>query len=182
MAKPLFDIFIDADFDQLQIATDEMMDDGKTQIESDSVKNQIIPGLPVLEESSGPTNETSVSPPNVPSLNNSSKPKEENPFTDLSEDHPYYKDIIKLYKSGVIEGFGNKTFKADANLQRSEFVKIALGATNCLDCTQPTDPQKTKYNQAPFPDVNLPAWYYYCISIAKELGMITGYGDGFFKP
>jgi len=30
--------------------------------------------------------------------------------------------------------------------------------------------------------VILPAWYYFCVAIGKELKMITGYGDGFFRP
>ena len=61
-------------------------------------------------------------------------------------------------------------------------MKIALGSTNCVDCSQPNAVQKQKYQSAqPFPDVFLSAWYYFCIAIAKELGMVTGYGDGYFR-
>ena len=62
-------------------------------------------------------------------------------------------------------------------------MKIALGATNCVDCSQPNSVQRQKYSSLqPFPDVLLSAWYYFCVAIGKELGMVTGYGDGFFRP
>jgi hypothetical protein len=90
---------------------------------------------------------------------------------------------LELYERRVISGYGDGTFRPNEKLTRAEFIKIALGVTNCYDCTTPTDPQKEKYSAvSPFPDVSLPAWYHYCISIAKDLAMITGYGDGFFRP
>ncbi|QQR83512.1 S-layer homology domain-containing protein [Candidatus Peregrinibacteria bacterium] len=106
-----------------------------------------------------------------------------NPFPDVPSDHPYYQAILDLYSRRIVQGYGDGLFPPDATLSRAEFVKIALGSTTCLDCTTPTDALRSAYDAIrPFPDVSLPAWYHYCVSIAKEQKMVTGYGDGLFRP
>ncbi|MFH1410356.1 MAG: S-layer homology domain-containing protein [Patescibacteria group bacterium] len=170
--KPVFDVFIQADFDNLQIDSSTSMNSLNTQIGF----------LPVAATAFAQS--SSASPP-VPQFQfEYEKPREAegSPFPDVAEDHPFFKQILDLYKSRVISGYEDNTFKPDQKLTRAEFIKIALGVTNCIDCANPTQPQKARYNTNPFPDVSLPSWYFYCISIAKELGMITGYGDGLFKP
>jgi len=153
---PIFDIYIHANFENLKIQQGEIMNDEGIKI---GFENRISPMIAALT------------------------PSDENPFVDLDTDHPYYDSILNLYKNRVISGYGDGSFKPNEKLTRAEFVKIALGVTNCFNCTNPTDSQREKYTpSSPFPDVNLPAWYYFCIWIAKELGMITGYGDGFFRP
>ncbi len=105
------------------------------------------------------------------------------PFTDLNPNHPAYTAIKELYERQILTGYADQTVRPDSQLSRAEFVKIALGATSCLDCTRPTSAEKDRYDLAqPFPDVIQSAWYYYCVSKGKEKQMITGYGDGFFKP
>jgi len=157
--NPIFDTFIQADFDNLEIDSETRMDNLTKQIgfngKADTLYAQSTP------------NDVKVS---------------ENPFPDLDASHPYFKQILDLYKARVISGYEDGSFKPDQKLTRAEFIKIALGVTNCFDCTEPTTPQKEKYNTNPFPDTYLPSWYFYCISIAKELKMITGYGDGLFRP
>jgi hypothetical protein len=155
----VFDVYIQADFGKMNIDTGKPMSGGETTLGmTEATERMFAPSMP--------------------------KPAaEENPFPDLDTAHPYYKQILELYKRRVISGYGDGTFKPDAKITRAEFIKIALGVTNCFDCSNPTDPQREKYTPViPFPDVRLPAWYYFCIWIAKELGMITGYGDGFFRP
>jgi len=163
--QPVFDIYIKSNFDNLLINQDKVMEDSGVQIG--------------LEESADRSFASLIAQtPSIP------KPAAtENPFPDLSSNHPYFSQILELYKRRVISGYGDGTFKPDAKITRAEFIKIALGVTNCYDCTMPTEPQKQKYMPViPFPDVRLPAWYYYCIWIAKDLAMITGYGDGLFRP
>jgi hypothetical protein len=155
----VFDVYIQADFGQMGIDMGKPMGGGETVLGmTETPERMFAPSIP--------------------------KPAaEENPFPDLDTAHPYYKQILELYNRRVISGYGDGTFKPDAKITRAEFIKIALGVTNCFDCSTPTDPQREKYTPViPFPDVILPAWYYFCIWIAKELGMITGYGDGFFRP
>lgn len=165
--SPVFDIFIAADFNNLNIRQEEIWDELKATI--GYLKDAVKPIFASL---------LAQSKPQIP------KPAtQESPFQDLDSSHPYYQQILDLYKRRIVSGYGDGSFQPDAKLSRAEFVKIALGSTNCFDCTRPTDAQRSKYQSTrPFPDVSLPAWYHYCVAIAKELGMVTGYGDGYFRP
>lgn len=178
--SPVFDVFIQADFDNLQIDNSTEMGDAGIQI-----------GLQPTGETAFAQNtpetaiETTSDSPPVPEFQ--FEPDEPlkvtgSPFADIDETHPYYEQILDLYESRVVSGYADGTFKPDQKITRAEFIKIALGVTNCVDCTTPNDSVKQEYTVNPFPDVSLPSWYFYCISIAKALGMITGYGDGFFRP
>ncbi len=105
------------------------------------------------------------------------------PFTDINKDHPNYNAIINLFNRGIIEGYGDGSFKPDTLISRAEFVKIALGATTCLDCTTPSQSEINRYGyEKPFPDVTDSDWHYFCVIKGKHLQMIEGYGDGLFKP
>ncbi|MBN2095909.1 S-layer homology domain-containing protein [Candidatus Peregrinibacteria bacterium] len=160
--EPVFDVFIRANFNNLEIRTDELWNEIKTTI--GYLKEAIKPLFASL-------------------IAQASAPASESPFPDLDASHPFYQQILELYERRIVSGYGDGTFQPDAKLSRAEFVKIALGATNCFDCSRPSDPVKEKYTGThPFPDVSLPAWYFYCIAIAKDLEMVTGYGDGFFRP
>lgn len=162
--QPVFDLYIQADFDKLEIRQDEIWDEVETMI--GLLQSPVKPLFSALLAQAEPTSQAQTSP-----------------FPDLEGTHPYFQQILDLYNRRIISGYGDGTFRANAKISRAEFVKIALGATNCFDCTLPTDAQRLRYTpNRPFPDVNLPAWYYFCISIAKDLGMVTGYGDGFFRP
>jgi hypothetical protein len=174
--RPVFDVFIAADFDKLEIRQDEMWSDLKPTL--GLLKKATAPWLAWLMPEVYAQDSATATPAAKPSV-----PEAQSPFTDVKPNHPYYQAILDLYKRRVVEGYKDSTFKPDAQLSRAEFIKIALGATNCLDCSRPNEVQKQKYSpNQPFPDVLLSAWYYFCVSIAKELGMVTGYGDGFFRP
>lgn len=181
---PVFDVYIQADFDNLQVDVTTDMNSLNTQIgleTSESLYAQTADDQPepveiqVEADDSTPVPQFQFEPEEPREI-------EGNPFPDVDETHPYFQQILNLYKDRVISGYGDGSFKPDQKLTRAEFIKIALGVTNCVDCTTPNDAIKEKYRVNPFPDVSLPSWYFYCISIAKELGMITGYGDGLFRP
>ncbi len=166
----IFDIFIKANFDNLVI-TDEVMDDSGIQIGLEIDPTKAFASLFAQTD----TSTAPQQPLNSPST--------ESPFPDLDSSHPFFSQILQLYEARIISGYGDGSFQPDSKLTRAEFIKIALGVTNCFDCQNPTDPQREKYSPSiPFPDVRLPAWYYFCIWIAKDLEMVTGYGDGFFRP
>ena len=180
----VFDVFIQANFDNLQVDTSTDMNSLNNQIgfiEPEQnlyaqVDDQPAPVEIQIEESGeAPVPQFQFEPEEPREV-------EGNPFPDVEETHPYFQQILNLYKDRVISGYADGSFKPDQKLSRAEFIKIALGVTNCVDCTTPNDAIKEKYRSNPFPDVSLPSWYFYCISIAKELGMITGYGDGLFRP
>jgi uncharacterized repeat protein (TIGR01451 family) len=165
---PVYDVYIQPDQNNLVVEPDEMMDSREIQI---GLRQSLSRTHASLMAQNAPS--PSDPPADQPS---------DSPFSDLDEAHPYYQQILDLYEKRVIQGYGDGEFKPDQKITRAEFVKIALGVSNCFDCSNPTDEQIARYLAAPFPDVNLPSWYFYCISIAKELGMVTGYGDGLFRP
>ncbi len=176
--SPIYDIFIQANFDNLQVDNSTDMDSLNTQI-------GFLKPVDTAFAQSTPETSTEIDTTPVPGFQfeiEEPREVEGNPFPDVDESHPFFSQILELYKSRVISGYGDGSFKPDQKLTRAEFIKIALGVTNCVDCTTPNAAVKEKYTSNPFPDVSLPSWYFYCISIAKELGMITGYGDGFFRP
>ena len=157
----VFDVYIAANFKKINIKQDQTW-------------NKLDPTVGDLDKALAALRPSIPKPlPTTPKMS----------FSDVNNSHPYYKDILDLFGVGIIAGYSDGTFRPDGKLSRAEFIKIALGATKCFDCTKPTSKQKTKYtNIKPFPDVSMPAWYHYCVSIAKDIKMITGYGDGLFKP
>lgn len=175
--KPVFDIFIQADFKNLKV-DHSVMDQPGVQIGLLKENNRVFAATPLPPEKKVDSTPIPVFQfqPKAPLEVNGS------PFSDVNPSHPFYKQILELYKKRVISGYADGNFKPDQKLTRAEFIKIALGVTNCIDCSLPNQAIKEKYSGNPFPDVILPSWYFYCIWIAKELGMITGYGDGFFRP
>ncbi|MCD5382695.1 S-layer homology domain-containing protein, partial [Candidatus Gracilibacteria bacterium] len=105
------------------------------------------------------------------------------PFGDVSKDNPAKDAILELYRRNIITGYKDQTFRPDAKISRAEFVKIVLGATNCTDCTRPTEEIKQKFINKSFRDVEVWDWFHYCVSIGKDQKIITGYlSDGLFRP
>ncbi len=102
-------------------------------------------------------------------------------FSDLEENTPIYEAVYSLYDRRLI--MSSEEFRPEDKITRSEYVKIAMGATNCLNCANPTAEEKAKYsNVQPFPDVSPNSWYYFCIIKSKALGVVQGFGDGYFRP
>ena len=166
--NPVYDVYIETDFNSLNVKQGQVMDGRGVKIGFVEPPERAVASLVVQ-------NALAAEEPKTPDM--------ANPFKDLDKAHPFYKEILELYKRRVVKGYEDGTFRPDVKISRAEFVKIALGVTGCYDCTNPTEPQRAKYTpNAPFPDVQLPAWYYFCVAIAKELTMVTGYGDGFFRP
>ncbi|MBT4936369.1 hypothetical protein HON22_00465, partial [Candidatus Peregrinibacteria bacterium] len=105
------------------------------------------------------------------------------PFPDLNPSHEYYQAIQDLYYRNILKGYDDGTFQPNAKITRAEFLKVALGSTGCFDCGSPDEGTKSLFQERkPFPDIHLPDWYYYCVSIGKKEGMVKGYGDGQFHP
>ena len=84
--------------------------------------------------------------------------------------------IEALYRKGVVKGRSKGIFAPNENLTRAEFVKVVLEAIGA----ETEDPDQIE--DSPFTDVHLYSWYLSYIKKAKELGLISGYADGTFKP
>ncbi len=66
---------------------------------------------------------------NVLGLSGNSK-KEANPFADVSSTHWAADSVINLSSKGIIEGYGNGTFRGDRNITRYEAANIVFKSMN----------------------------------------------------
>ena len=51
-----------------------------------------------------------------------------NPFVDVSKDHWAYDAVVELAKEGVIEGYGDNTFRGEQNITRYEMAQMVAKA------------------------------------------------------
>lgn len=92
------------------------------------------------------------------------------PFSDVTQDSINVDAIQTLKDEGVIEGYGDGTYKPGQKINRAEFTKIVMG---------PIIEDMTQKNC--FPDVK-DEWFAPYVCEAKNLNVIEGYPDGEFKP
>lgn len=85
------------------------------------------------------------------------------PFTDVSEDDWFYADAAYLYEKGVMKGTADETFAPGRSVTRGQLA-AAL------------------YRMAGEPAVTADYWCAAAITWAAENGVVTGYGDGGFRP
>ena len=91
-------------------------------------------------------------------------------FSDVSEGHWAYAQIMSLKNSGIINGYDDGTFRPDASVTREEFVKMIVAALG-LD---------TENASSHFYDVFDSDWFYPYLSAAFENGIVTGDNNGLF--
>lgn len=85
--------------------------------------------------------------------------------------HLNEKAINYLQENNVVQGYGDGTYRPDNRINRAEFLKIILESLNIeLDSAGFC-----------FPDVKA-GWYAPYVCKAKELGIVSGYPDGYFRP
>jgi hypothetical protein len=99
------------------------------------------------------------------------------PFTDVSPTDDYYADLVSLYERGVIPDTPNKRFDPLSLINRDDFVSIVVGV-GCKKCLTPTFDDIIKYNVLPFMDFKRDNPNFYCVSYAKEQGIVEGYVVG----
>ncbi|MAE68260.1 hypothetical protein CL635_00405 [bacterium] len=95
-------------------------------------------------------------------------------FSDVSTNHPYVQAIEYIRDKGIVKGFPDGTFRPDATINRAEFSKIIVGATNDKDRIE-------KCGSTYFIDARLGEWYNKYICTAKDEGIVDGYPDGTFR-
>src|SRR3989338_2995945 len=96
-------------------------------------------------------------------------------FGDMQSLHPNSEAAEMLYKSGIVNGNPDGTFAPDKSINRAEITKLVVQM-------MVGDPSKIKstYNNC-FSDVKKD-WFAPYVCYAKEMGWISGYSDGTFKP
>ncbi len=88
-----------------------------------------------------------------------------------------YEDAVaKLSALGVLDGYGDGTFRPANDITRAEFAKIVVVATGNEDAAN------LLKGTTPFSDVAASAWYSGYVSAATSFGYVKGYSDGTFHP
>lgn len=95
-------------------------------------------------------------------------------FSDLDPDTLIGQAAANLRQSGVIGGYPNGTFQPDRLVNRAELAKFLLLARE----------REVGHlqNNGRFPDVLEGEWYVRYVMEAADLGVISGYPSGNFKP
>ena len=104
----------------------------------------------------------------TPNTNTNYKPD----FQDLDSVEWARTAINGLAMRGMINGRDQYTFDPNANITRAEYCQLLMGAINALNAK----------GESTFADVPSIAWYYNAVSVASQLGIVSGYGDGNFGP
>ena len=100
-------------------------------------------------------------------------------FTDVPGSNPYFIAILDLSSRGIINGFGDGTFKPDAPVTRQEFAKMIDKALYL---------PVSAADICPFPDVQTnqdptdPLYPDHYVAVAAKDGITKGYEDGTFRP
>ncbi|NLB81539.1 MAG: S-layer homology domain-containing protein [Clostridiaceae bacterium] len=90
-------------------------------------------------------------------------------FSDISE-HWAKEYVEEMFKRGIVNGFGDGTFRPDANVTRAEFAKMIV---QILDLDAAGD--------SGFTDVPSESWYSGYIAAVAKAGIVTG-SNGKFMP
>lgn len=96
-------------------------------------------------------------------------------FSDVSEQHPNALAIEALVDQGVLKGYEDDTFRPDQDVTRAEATKIILlGLGLSVD--------ESSVGSVLLSDVSESDWYYRVVGTAVDLGIVSGYDDGSFRP
>lgn len=95
-------------------------------------------------------------------------------FTDTGTS-PYERAVLELSARGVVQGYGDGTYRPEASINRAEFLKILLDAR--FPGREPSDLRCFRDLE-----VTVPQWYARTICAGRELGIVEGYPDGTFRP
>ncbi|WP_127495079.1 Ig-like domain-containing protein [Paenibacillus glycanilyticus] len=91
-------------------------------------------------------------------------------FTDVTPATWSSEAIQKATSMGIIDGYEDNSFRPDASITRAEFATIVAKAFNLVSSSSTT-----------FPDA-MNHWGSKAIEALVGQGVLTGYGDGTFKP
>ncbi len=116
-------------------------------------------------------------------------------FFDVTAEHAYFDAIEFLTREGIVQGYENRSFQPERNINRAEFTKILVRVLypqsyidSCIE-NLPEPPEegeeeieKPVIPEFAFPDVPLDAWFAPYICTAWTNGIVSGYPDGWFRP
>lgn len=101
-------------------------------------------------------------------------------FSDVLDSSEYFPAINYVQEKGFVQGYADKTFRPQIQINRAEFTKIIVEAKFPAADTDTCIEEKRSTKQ--FADVSSQDWFagYVCFAEAEKI--INGYPDGTFKP
>ena len=101
-----------------------------------------------------------------------------NTFSDVPLGHWAFQSVTALASKGIINGYGNGTFRGDRNITRYEaatmIAKFLKPKGNIIN-------NDTTNDELPFSDVQKNHWAFDSVKTAFGKGIITGYDDKTFR-
>ena len=98
--------------------------------------------------------------------------QEQTYFSDVPSDSPYADAVNKMVESGIIDGYGDNTFRPENGVTRAEMCKMINLTFNYVE-----------YDEAAgFPDVKEEDWFSPYVLSAQHYAYVEGYEDGTFRP
>ena len=94
-------------------------------------------------------------------------------FTDVNPGDWHYAYIETAVSHGVVSGYPDGTFRPNNSVTRGQLAKMIVLASALLIYTPPTPS---------FIDVPPTHTFYVYIETARYYGLISGYGDGTYRP
>ena len=94
------------------------------------------------------------------------------PYTDVSWDHWAYTAIKRMYTRGLMVGVNETTFAPSQEMSRAMLAVILYARAG----------QPAVEAANPFTDVPADSWYTDAVVWAAENGIVSGFGDGTFRP
>lgn len=104
-------------------------------------------------------------------------------FYDVPFTHPNSEAVEYVKAQGIVEGYADGSFRPDATINRAEFTKILVEAmfeSGDADCGRTWGSGEGM--GSPFSDVRGSDWFSNPVCRAYMEGVVTGYGNGLFKP
>ncbi|MGA1602775.1 MAG: DUF3747 domain-containing protein [Prochlorothrix sp.] len=137
------------------------------------VSGQPVPTQPVVTQPNPPVAPTPA-PPVTPA------PQPGGTFPDIAGDL-YRAEIEGALARGFVSGFAeDNTFRPTAALTREQLVSLVLESLAKIPGVQ--FPLPAQANGNPYPDVAMGRWSAAKIQLARDVNIVSGYPDGFFRP
>jgi len=95
------------------------------------------------------------------------------PFTDINTSDWFYRDVAFVYQQGLMVGVAPGRFNPHAPLTRAMVAQVLFNMQS-----EPT----TTGAGTSFTDVRTGRWYANAVAWAYENGLVSGFGDGTFRP
>ncbi len=94
-------------------------------------------------------------------------------FDDVNDGDVYFFAINWMADQGVVDGYADGTFRPGSCVNRVEFLKMLMWMDNV---------NTAQYDVVKYSDTDPNAWYATYLNAATQMGIVSGYPDGSFKP